>query len=161
MKNRKIDVKAGMLFPLPFIILGSVFIFAATLLFIDHPIIAGMLFVLGFLIVTAYEGTQVDPSARTYREYNSFLFLKTGKQVKYLTIEGIFIHKAKVSQKMFTPRTLNSSTFTHTEYNAYLKINGEQKIFLMSDRSKPKLLDKANAIAKLLNTAVADHAIMR
>ena len=161
MAENSIDVKAGRLFPFHFMILGGIFLFAGLIVVIDHPIIASVLFMLGLLILTAYEGTEIKPSSKTLREYNSFLFFKSGKERKYIRIEGLSIHKAKVSQKMFTPRTMNSSTFTHVEFNAYLKLYEGDKIFLLSDKNKLKLLEKANEIARMLNTSVSDHTLGR
>lgn len=125
---------------------------------VNYPIATAILVPSGLLIVTAYEGTEIDTRARTFREYNSFLFIKSGKKIKFKTLEGVFIHRAKISQKMFSPRTMNSSTFTHVEYNAYLKTDRE-KIFLMSGRNKMKLLEKVRSIAGVLKTPVADHAV--
>lgn len=158
MPNNAIDIKAGKLFPFHFLILGGILLFAGAIVAVTYPIATAILVPLGLLIVTAYEGTEIDTGARTFREYNSFLFIKSGKKVKYKTLEGVFIHRAKISQKMFSPRTMNSSTFTHVEYNAYLKTDRE-KIFLMSGRNKMKLLEKVRSIAAALNTSVADHAV--
>jgi hypothetical protein len=158
MPNNTIDIKAGRLFPFHFLILGGILLFAGMIVAVNYPIATAILVPMGLLIVTAYEGTEIDTGAKTFREYNSFLFIKTGKKEKYRTLEGIFIHRAKISQKMFSPRTMNSSTFTHVEYNAYLKTDRE-KIFLMSGRNKMKLLKRVRGLADALNTPVADHAV--
>lgn len=158
MQNNTIDIKAGKLFPFHFLILGGILLFAGAIVAVNYPIATAILVPLGLLIVTAYQGTEIDPGAKTFREYNSFLFIKSGKKIKYETLEGVFIHRAKISQKMFTPRTMNSSTFTHVEYNAYLKTDRE-KIFLTSGRNKMKLLERVRSIAAALNTSVADHAV--
>lgn len=158
MQKNTIDVKAGRLFPLHFLVLGGVLLFAGVILVIDNPIVGGILILLAVLIFTAYEGTEINPFSRTYREYNSFLFLRSGKPVKYASLEGIFIHRAKISQKIFTPRTMNSSTFTHIEYRAYLK-TGNEKILLIRGRNKMKILEQARDVADFLNTSVADHAV--
>ena len=141
-----------------FFILGCILLFARAIVAVNYPIATAILVPLGLLIVTAYQGTEIDTGAKTFREYNSFLFIKSGKKIKYKTLEGVFIHRAKISQKMFTPRTMNSSTFTHVEYNAYLKTDRE-KIFLTSGRNKMKLLERVRSIAAALNTSVADHAV--
>ena len=158
MQNNTIDIKAGKLFPFHFLILGCILLFAGAIVAVNYPIATAILVPLGLLIVTAYQGTEIDTGAKTFREYNSFLFIKSGKKIKYKTLEGVFIHRAKISQKMFTPRTMNSSTFTHVEYNAYLKTDRE-KIFLTSGRNKMKLLERVRSIAAALNTSVADHAV--
>jgi hypothetical protein len=161
MEKKKIDVRAGMLFPVHFHVLAGVFLLAALFIVGSHPLFSAGLAFFGALILTAFEGTQIDPSSRTLREYYSFFFLKTGKEKKYASIEGIAIYRAKVSQKVFTSRTMNSSTFTHTEYNAYLKLYGDEKVFLVSDKNKVKLMEKARKIAGDLNTIVTDHAIAK
>ena len=158
MRTNTIDIKAGKLFPFHFFILGCILLFAGAIVAVNYPIATAILVPLGLLIVTAYQGTEIDTGAKTFREYNSFLFIKSGKKIKYKTLEGVFIHRAKISQKMFTPRTMNSSTFTHVEYNAYLKTDRE-KIFLTSGRNKMKLLERVRSIAAALNTSVADHAV--
>lgn len=158
MPKNTIDVKAGRLFPFHFLILGGVLLLAGGVLVINNPITGGILILLAVLILTAYEGTEINPYFRTYREYNSFLFFRSGKPLKYASLEGIFIHRAKISQKMFTPRTMRSSTFTHMEYRAYLKI-GNEKILLLKDKNKMRLLEQARKIADSLNTSVADHAL--
>ena len=159
MMTKTIDIKAGRLFPFHFLILGGILLLAGVIVAVNYPIASAILLPLGLLIVTAYEGTEIDTSARTFREYNCFLFIKSGKRITYKSLEGVFIHKAKVTQKMFSPRTMNSSTFTHVEYNAYLKTDRE-KIFLMSGRNKMRLLKKVQSIAALLKTPVADHAVL-
>lgn len=161
MTKDTVDIKAGMLFPFHFLILGGVFLFAGLLIVISHPIIAAILIVIALLILTAYEGTEINPSSKTIREYNAFLFVKSGKERKFARVEGIVVHKAKVSQKMFTARTMSSSTFSHTEYNAYLKLYGEERIFLLSNKDKVKLLEKVRELARILNTSVSDHAVIR
>jgi hypothetical protein len=161
MVKEKIDIKAGRLFPYHFLILAAVFCFAGLLLVVDHPIIGAVLLVLAAFIITAYEGTEINVATRTVREYYCFfMLLKTGQWKRFGQIEGITIRRAKVSQKMFTPRTMNSSTFTHVEYHAYLELAAE-KIFLMSDKNKIRLLDKSRSIAQALNTSVVDHAMHR
>lgn len=159
MLKNTIDIKAGRLFPFHFLILGGIFLFAALVVVVSHPIIAGILALLGLFIITAYEGTEIDPHSKTYREYHSFLFLKSGKRVNFNSVEGVFIHKAKVSQKLFTAHTMNSSTFTHVEYHAYLKLDHE-KIFLTRGKDKKKVVEKARSIASSLNASVFDYAVV-
>jgi hypothetical protein len=110
----------------------------------------------GILILTAYEGTEINPGSRTYREYNSFLFLKKGKRKKYGSIEKIFVNSGKVTQKVYTAHTMTSATFSRVEYNAWLKFRDGEKLFLASARNKEKLLKRLNEIAGKLNTSVVD-----
>lgn len=161
MKGRKLDIRAGSLFPVHFLVLGAVILLAGLGFVVNHPIGGGIAIAIALLILTAYEGTEINPDARTIREYYAFLFVKTGTANKYRNIEEIALHKATVSQRIFTPRTMNSSTFSHVEYNAYLKLGGGEKIFLFGGRNKSKVKARADEVARRLNTTVADHAVVR
>lgn len=152
-----IDIKCGRLFPLPFFVLGGAVFLAGVGSMAHLPWIAIILILLGATVLTAYEGTEISPHTKTLREYNSFLFfLKKGNRRKYASIEKIFINSAKVSQRIYTAHTLNSSTFTNVEYNAWLKLGDGSKIFLASDRRKSRLLKRFEVIAKALNTELTD-----
>ncbi|MEX2235689.1 MAG: hypothetical protein WD824_26260 [Cyclobacteriaceae bacterium] len=156
-QKKNVDIKCGSVFPFPFLVLGAVFFIAGAAVFVTHPVISIVLIVAGVVILTAYEGTEINPASRTYREYNSFLFIKKGKAKKYNGIEKIFINKAKVSQRVYTAHTSNSAIFTDTEYNAYLKFNEGEKVFLFSGKNKTKLLKRLNDISRSLNTQVVDN----
>ena len=121
--NATIDIKSGKLFPFQFLVLGVVILFAGIAVVVPHAIIGCLLIIGSAMILTAHEGTEITPAAKTYREYNSVLFLKTGKPKKYKSIEKIFVNPVKRTQKMYTPRTLHSSTFSNVEYNAFLKFS--------------------------------------
>lgn len=155
-ESKTIDIISGRLFPFHFMVLGVIFFIAGGALFSSHPVISIILMVIAAIILSSYSGTQIIPSSKTYREYNSFLFIKNGQSKKYDGIEKIFINSGKVSQKVYTAHTLNSSTFKHVEYNAYLKFTNGTKIFLASDKNKIRLVNKVNAIARKLNTLVTD-----
>jgi len=156
-----VDVKSGTLFPLPFLVLGAICFIAGAGVFVMHPIISIILIVGGILILTSYEGTEIDPSSKTYREYNSFLFIKKGKAKTYQGIEKIFINSARVSQTVYTAYSSKSSSFSSTEYNAYLKFNEGEKVFLLSGKDKTKLLKKLRDISRSLNTSVVDNTVRR
>lgn len=154
-----VDIKSGSVFPLPFLVLGAIFFIAGAAVFVNHPVISVVLMVAGVLILTAYEGTEIDPSSKTYREYNSFLFIKKGQSRKYNGIEKIFVNSSKVSQRAYTAHTSTSTTFSSTEYNAYLKFDQGEKVFLFSGKNKLKLLKRLNDISRSLNTSVVDNTV--
>lgn len=93
MAKNTIDIRAGRLFPLQFLVLGGVLLLAGALVIVNHAIIATILILPGLLILTAYEGTEINPYSRTYREYNSFLFQKIGKYKKYRPRSISMIHQ--------------------------------------------------------------------
>lgn len=152
-----VDIKSGSVFPFPFLVLGAVFLMAGAAVFVNHPVISVVLIIAGALILTSYEGTEIDLLSRTYREYNSFLFIKKGESKKYEGIEKIFVNSSKVSQRIYTAYSSSSATVTGTEYNAYLKFNHGEKVFLFSGKNKSKLLRRLNDISRSLNTSVVDN----
>ena len=152
-----VDIKSGSLFPFPFLVLGALVFLAAMLVFVSSPILSVFLFVTAAFILTAHEGTEIDPSSKTYREYQSFLFVKKGSMKSYDSIEKIFVNSGKSVQRVYTAHTSQSSTFSSVEYNAYLKFSDGVKVFLLSKRNKPKLLDKLRDAARILNVALVDN----
>jgi len=155
-----VDIRGAMLFPFPFLLLGAGFILAGLGVMINHPLIALILIGVGVSVVTAYEGTEIDLANHTWREYNAILFLKKGKPRRYEVIEKLYINSGKVSQRVYTAHTTSSTTFSNTEYNAYLKIDSE-KVFLFSGRNKKKMVRRGRAIAGMLHTAFQDNSVTR
>jgi hypothetical protein len=160
MAGNKVDIKAGLLFPFPFLVIGAGLFVAGVIGLTSSPY-AGVLILISIVVLTAFEGTEINTQARTIREYYAFLFFKIGSRAHYKKLEGISIHSAKVSQRLHAPRTSKSSTFTHVEYRAYLKLDDGEKIMLFSHKDKTKTLTKARKLSESLSIPVADHAIAR
>ena len=156
--NQKVDIKGARLFPFPFMVLGGAFVLAGLGVLMSYPIVSLILIVFGISIITAFEGTEVYPASRTYREYNSFLLFRTGRQKGFQSIEKIFINSGKVTRRMYTAHTMNSSTFSNIEYNVYLKFSDGVKIFLFSGRNKNKIVRQAEHFARSLNTSLHDYS---
>lgn len=157
MKETVIDIKAES-FPWQMRVLGALLLLPALGVIGIYWWLTVLLIVLGVFLLTGYSGTEVDVSARTFREYNSYLFIRTGEKRKYDRIERIFINRAKVTQKMYTAHTNSSSTFQHIVYNAYLKVDDE-KIFLVRRKNKDKLVALLNPVAAALKTELVDHTV--
>lgn len=156
-EGKIVDIKCGKLFPLPFFILGGAIFLAGIGSATQLPLTSAFLLFLGAVVLTAHEGTDIDPNARTFREYNSFLFfIKTGKKLQYDSIEKIFVNSARVSQRLYTAHTSSSSVYTNVEYNAWLKLGDGRKVFLASGRNKARLLKRFKAVALALNTEFTD-----
>ena len=111
----------------------------------------------GLVILTTHSGTEIDPATKTFREYHSMLFFRRGEKEKYDGVENIFINSSKVSQTVHPAHTLDSATFNHVEYNAYLKFSDGKKIFLMSKKDKDVLIGQLQPIANRLETELVDH----
>jgi len=163
MPSRKsiVDIKSGRLFPFQFLVLGFIIFITGIAVVGPYMIIGIVLILAGAGILTAHEGTEIIPESNTYREYNSILFIKTGKGKKYQRIEKIFINPAKVSQKIYTAHTLNSGTFHDVEYNAYLKFSDGEKIFLLSGKNRNRIRDRLKLAADTLNIPLQDNTDLR
>ena len=156
-----VDIKSGALFPFPFLVLGAVVLVAGVAVVTTQFLLSIFLMLTAGIILTAHEGTEIDPSKNTYREYQSYLFIKKGKVTEYDQIEKIFVNATKVSQRMYTAHTSNSSTFSNVEYNAYLKFTDGVKIFLLSKKNKARLLARLEKVARALNIPVTDSTLQR
>jgi hypothetical protein len=158
-EQKTVDIRSGRVFPLPFLVLGAAIFIAGVGVFAAQPFISIALLLVAVLIFTSYEGTEINPALRTYREYNSILFIKKGKQKKYDSIEKIFINSGTVSQKVYTAHTSTAATFSSIEYNAYLKFTEGVKVFLFSEKNKSRLLKRLHEISRSLNTPVVDNTV--
>jgi len=155
-----VDINCGKLFPFQFLLLGVLLLIGGGLCLILHPIISIIAILAGIIILTAREGTEIDPASNTYREYNYFLLIKTGKWKKYPRIEKIFVNPVRVGQKIYTPHTLDSSTFSNTEFKAYLKFSDGVKVFLQSHKNKTRLLHKLSVVGNVLQVPVEDNTVI-
>lgn len=157
MQEEIIDIKAES-FPWQVKLMGALLLFVALMVMTSHWWLSIIFVVLGVFLLTGYSGTEVDVSAKTFREYNSYLFVRTGERRKYDRIERIFVNKAKVTQKMYTAHTNNSAVFQDIVYNAYMKVDDE-KIFLTRRKNKDKLIRLLNPVVAGLGTQLIDNTV--
>ncbi|HMP99174.1 MAG TPA: hypothetical protein PKC24_05285 [Cyclobacteriaceae bacterium] len=153
-----INIKAES-FPWHVKFLGVLFLLGAILIIPDNWWLTALLMILALLFLTIHSGTEVNVRNKTLREYNSYLFIRVGETESYNEIERIFINSSKVSEKIYTPRTLNSSTFHSVIYKAYLKLDDDRKIFLTSKKNKEKLIQFLNPVATTLRTELVDLTV--
>ena len=161
MASSTIDIKCGRLFPFPFLVLGGAIVFGGVIILPQHPVVAIILLAAGISVLSASEGTEIDPAGKTFREYNAFLSMRIGNKQPYSAIEKIFINAGQVSRKIYTAHTLNSSTFRTVEYNAFLKLADGRKILLASDKNKERLLKRFSEVAMKLDTVLTDTTTQR
>lgn len=153
-----LDIKTGRLFPLPFLLVAAIFVLAAIGLFGSYPLASVVLLLLSTLIFTAHAGVELDRVQQTYREYNSFLFIRNGKARPYRDVEKIFINDGLQSQRVYTTHTTTSSVFTNSVYRAYIKFDDGEKVLLGKESKKEKLQPKAQQVADYLQTSLIDHS---
>lgn len=156
MREAAISIKAESL-PWQAKFLGLLFLVVAFSVFTSFWWLSILLVTLAILLLTGHSGTEIDPKEKTFKEYYSYLFIRRGAKEKYNEIERIFINRSNVSEKMYTPRTLNSSTFRSAIYSAYLKLDDDRKIFLTSRKDKKSLIQFLNPVVTTLKIELVDH----
>lgn len=160
MKESIIDIKAESL-PLQAKLIGALFLIGALTVITNYWWLSIILALIGLTILTAYSGTEINFISKTFREYNSYLFIRRGVTEKYHGIERVFINKAKVSQKMYTAHTGSSSTFQSIIFNAYLKFDDGRKIFLTSRKDKVRLIKLLNPVIAVLGVDLTDNTVSK
>jgi hypothetical protein len=61
---------------------------------------------------------------------------------------------------MYSARTTQSSTFSNTEYNAYIKFDNEEKIQLLNKRNKETLVRELKKVSTFLKVPVTDNTVV-
>ncbi len=159
MPKNAIDIKFGSLFPWPFQLLAGILLVIGLSIVLEKPILSALLILGSGFVLSGYTGTDVDKTKNLYREYNAFFLIKHGKKIKYTGLEKIFINSSKVKQRLYTAHTTHSSTFTNTEFNAYLKFEDGTKIHLLTMRKKENLKRDLKRISTFLEIPVEDNTI--
>lgn len=157
--ENKIDIKYGRLFPWPFLLLAVILLVVGLSLIVEKTMVSGMLIVVGGFILSGYEGTDIDTVGKTYREYKSFFFLKTGERIRYARIEKIFISTSKTKQQLYTAHTTKSSIFENIEFNGFIKFDDGAKVQLLRNRKKADLLKALEKISAFLRVSVEDNTV--
>jgi hypothetical protein len=158
MNSKIINLKSEILFPFQFQLFGIVLLIGGIVSIPIYPYISPFLLILAFLIFTGYQGIQFNPSAKLYRTYYSFLFLKFGKWQEYIEIKMIYINSVNVSQKIYT-RITEGTTLKTVEYKAYILFNNGIKEFLTSSKHKNKLQAKLAPIAEFTGLKINDNTV--
>jgi hypothetical protein len=157
--KKRIDIRYGSLFPWPFqFIAGIVLIIAATLI-VERTIAAIAFMLLSGLVITASEGTEIDLFNKTFLEYKSFFFIKSGTKENYSGMEKIFINTSKTKQQLYTAHTTKSSIYENIEYNAFLKFDDGTKVHLLQKRKKAHLMKRVDKFAAELDVPVEDQTV--
>lgn len=154
-----LDFKTGKLFPWHFQVMAAVMLLVGVVLSVDHTLISIILIVVSLIIFTGSSGIELNAEKNKYREYLSFLFIKTGRMLPFPGAERMYVNRVKVSQKMYTAYTSQSSVFSSVEFDAYLKLANGDKIHLHSNRNKDKLMRVVTPLASYLNMSIDDNTL--
>ena len=158
MKKEEINVGYGSLFPWPFLLIAIIILIVALPLAIEKPFVATLLIAVSGFILTASEGTVINKESRTYVEYKSFFFIKSGKRKSYSEVEKIFINTSNTTQRLYTAHTTHSSIFSNCEFNAFLKFDNGVKVKLKSKRNKADLMKVLQPISLFLTTSIENNS---
>ena len=153
----KIDIRYGNLFPWPFHLVAGLVLLVALSLIIEKTFVSIGFAVACVFVLSGYEGTEIDKDKRTYKDYKSFFFVKSGRNVKFHEVEKIFVSTSKTMQKLHTAHTNKHSIYENTEYNGFLKFSDGTKIQLLRKRKKTDLIKALENIAKFLDVPLEDN----
>ncbi len=160
MNQKTIRIKAESL-PWHSKLFGVMFLFGAVIVLTNDAYwwLSIGFTLMGMVLLSWHSGTEIDPVSRTFREYNSCLFIRIGVKEKYNEVEKVFINASRVSQRMYTAHTSHSSSFQSTVYNAYLKFDDGRKIFLASRKDKAKLIEFVSPAVVALSSDLTDNTV--
>lgn len=153
----KVDIRFGSLFPWGFHVVAVLAAIVALGLIASKPFPSLAILVMSIGVLTAGEGTEIDPAAKRYREYTAFFFVKSGEWLPYGSMEKVFINRNKVRQRVYTARTSHSAEFTYDEFSAFLKFGDDEKVQLLKHRNKDALMRRVAEVSKQLNVPVVDN----
>lgn len=156
--KESVNIRYGYYFPWQFRLVAALVVVGAFALSARNVVVASVFIGIALLVITAGEGTMINVANKTYQEYTSFLFfLKVGHDIKYESLDKIFINSSKVSQRVYTAHTLSSTIHSKRVYNAFLKLSDGEKIKLLANSDKDQLMRKLTPAAHTLGIRIEDH----
>ena len=153
-----IQTKTENLFPFHIQLFGWVCLFIGLVALVYQPLLALVALILGAIIVTGTRAVEFDSSRNLFREFNSFLFIKSGKWKAFEAVEKIYINASRMSQEVYTKVT-TTTTFRSVEYTAYLKFSDGRKIYLLSSKNKKSLMKELAPVARYFELEIMDNTI--
>ena len=151
------DFKFGFFFPWTFRFLGALAAVGSVFLLINFNWLGLPLLFVGLLIIFSYEGAEVDHQKKVYKEYASWLVIKTGKWRTYDAIDKVYINKIHETQRMYSAHTSKSSIFSNAVYHGYLKFSSNEKILLLSKKNKANMVKRLEGFAKAVGVPLVDN----
>ncbi len=156
MNNSNFDIKNGFIFPSHFLFMGYLLVFAGIVVTVEFNFGGIIVLIIGLLISTAANGTDIDLKNKKLREYNSVMGYKIGKFIPYSELTKLYINAVNTKQEIYTKVT-TTSTIRYQVYNAYLRIDDHENILLASSKNKGKIIKRIEAFAKEAKLEVVDN----
>src|SRR6185436_8021337 len=125
MKDR-INFTPDYYFPGRFIWVAVLVVTAVAFVAVSYYTLACIALLGGLLALTTRYGVEIDFSSKLYQDYTWVMGFKIGQQMKFDSIQYLFIKDFKITQT-FNSR-VNSATITTHEYRGYVKFNDREKV---------------------------------
>ncbi|MDZ7648003.1 MAG: hypothetical protein U5K54_12965 [Cytophagales bacterium] len=150
------DYRLARYFSNQWIFVGFLLLAGGAVLIIKTLVGGVILVSISVVIFTTHYRLAIDLNKKSYYDYVWLLGLKFGDKGMFEKIAYIFIKQNKVSQTMNT--RVSSSTIHKEVYDGYLKFSEENKIHLLTEDSKKKLVKKLSNIATQCGAKIFDYS---
>jgi hypothetical protein len=129
----------------------------AVFLMVDaHYMWAGVLILLGLVILTTYYVTEINMAEKRYHDYVSILGVKVNHESNsFSKIDRIFITKGNYSQKVNT--RVQSRQMDWSDYTATVLFDEDQTLDLLTRNDKRELLKELKGMIVGLPVEVEDR----
>lgn len=118
-------------------------------------IISLILLIACYVIFTTKYGIEINLEKNVYLDYITIFGFKKGKNIKFQSIEYLYMTKGKKTITMQLRAVKN--TITLDEYNGYIKFSRDNKIHLFSSTKKKKAECLLRQMSNDLNTTFEDY----
>jgi hypothetical protein len=158
-KENVITYKHGALAAKHIQFFGILLFIIGLVVFLKMVILSIFLMLIGLLIVLSNSGLKLDFEKSTFQEYNSFLFLKTGEKEHFNKIDLLYINKINISQQMNSPTMAQTHTTKYVQFAAYIKFDNGEKIHVLTEKDKVKLVLKLEPIVNKTGISITDNTL--
>lgn len=119
-------------------------------------IVSIILIIISALVLTAFNGLEINNIDKKYIRYTWLLSWKYGEFKKFDSIENIFINSGTSSQTYYSMsnKALNMGK---NIFNGWVKFSNGKTVFLFDHKNKSALEERLKPIAKKLQTTIVDH----
>ncbi len=123
----------------------------------ELPILNIALIIMGLILLTTHQGATVDTEKKEIADYYWLLGLKLQHfKQKYEEIDTVLLAPANYSQSYgFVPRYHAQGQL----YQGFLKMPGQDSLFLGSSKSRDRLYQKLTTIANRLKVPLTDVTV--
>ena len=151
----KVMINQGRSLPWTFRFVGIVAVFVLIMIVMQNlseNLAIWISIALSFLLPAIWFSNKIlsiDNSSKEIHEGYWIMGFKTGKSKKFGAIEKTYINKVKTTQKMYS-RANQGYDIKGVEYHAYIKLDDDEKIFLIRNKSEKRLNEKVTKIREKL-----------